>query len=448
MNQYDINPDEITDKVVGATIGTSTPQTSEAVLITDKVGLMDFLCIGETLTQVNEITIKSSISEQDGIDIANGRDIDTQHKVLCSLDIIGEINATERDRLIPIMPGSKLSVATSEQIAKFLGFEMTPEKIKIGHLQRRADIPIVMEKSWFYKHISIFGKTGSGKSNLSKVILKAMRDTLPTPILIIDPHGEYEGDIIEIESTVINNYDNLTTKGEVIDEMNKTLKASERKIWDDIVLTARASSTIAKKKLTAIDGLVEACSEYYIRGAGIYRDRVLSAIRTLCSMKVIRQRIEAHWGSVPLVINLSGTGYREAEIIVKNIAEIVLELGKKGKPVITFIDEVQLYCPQKRKNVSKDAIINLVKEGRKFGCGVVIASQRPADVDKGIISQCGTNFVLKLTNENDIRQVKNSTENSSKQMFQEVQKLQPGEALLTSPWIKRPCFIRISLFEA
>jgi DNA helicase HerA-like ATPase len=443
MVRLGVKPD--IEEIVGATYGESSPQISEAVLISDKVGLGDFLKIGDTLTQVQEITIKSSISEHDAIDIANGKSIDTQHKVLTKLDIIGEINGTERDRLIPIMPGSKLSLATSKQIAKFLGFEMTPEKIKIGHLQRRPDIPVVIEKEHFYRHISILGKTGSGKSNLSKVILKAMQETLSTPIIIVDPHGEYQGDIIEIESTVINNYDNLTTKSEVINEMNKSLKATERKLWDDIVLTARCSSTIAKKKLTEIDGLIEACSDYYLRGAGIYREKILSTVKALCSMKVIRQRIEAHFGSVPLVINLSGTGYREAEMIVKNVAEIVLELGKAGKPIITFIDEIQLFCPQKRKNVSKDAIINLVKEGRKFNCGVVIASQRPADVDKGIISQCGTNFILKLSNENDIRQVKNSTENSSKQMFQEVQKLQPGEALLTSPWVKRAVFIKIDM---
>jgi len=448
LNQYDINPDEITDKIVGATFGDSKPQIATAVIIDEEVGMYDFLTVEDTLIQISDMTIKSTFTEDDAREIAHGNEVDRKVDAIATLDIIGSINGSVNERLHPLTPGSKLKLAMSEQIGKYLGFVEGEGKIKIGHLKRRADVSIVIDPKTFVTHVSIMGMTGSGKSNLSKVILKAMTETLSVPIIIIDPHGEYAGDIIDIESLVINNYDNLTIKSDIINEVNQNLKTSERKIWDDIVLTARASSTIAKKKLSDVDTLVEACSEYYIRGASVYRDKVLSAIRTTSSRKLIKDRIEAHWGSVPLVINLKGTKYLDAEIIVKNVTEMVLELGKAGKPIITFIDEIQNYCSQKRKNISKDAIINLVKEGRKFGCGVVIASQRPADVDKSIISQCGTKFALKLTNMNDITQVRGSTEYATRQMFQEVQKLQPGEALLTSPWIKRPCFIRISLFEA
>jgi len=442
MEMYDVD----LDNVIGAIYGKSTPSKSTAVLTKDTVGLFDFVKIDNTLAQIEDVTITSNVSIEDATDIANGKNMDSHYDVLAKLDIIGDINAGISERLIPLMPSSKLELATSQQIGDYLGFTMDEGKANIGHLKRRDDVPIVLDTQWFDKHISIMGMTGAGKSNLSKIILSTMQKTMTTPIIIIDPHGEYEGDIINIDTMVINTQD--ITVSDVTDAMEEVLSRSEMDTFMDIVRTAPHSSTIKKKGLTGLDALIECCQDFYVRGASRYRKKLIAVATNLGVSQHIKNRMKAHWGSVPLVINLKGMKYEDAELIVKNVAETVLELGKEGKPLITFIDEVQNYCSQKRKNLSKDAIITLISEGRKFGCGVVIMSQRPAKVDKDIISQCNTKFCLKLTNENDIKQVRASTEYATRQMFQEVQKLSIGEALLTSPWLKRPVFIAINRFQS
>ena len=170
---------------------------------------------------------------------------------------------------------------------------------------------------------------------------------------------------------------------------------------------------------------------------------MVEAIRTETIVQTVQGKIIKHDKKKPLVFDLRGVKHEVGESVVNIIAELVLELGKTGRSIITFVDEVQNYCPQKKKALSKESIICLVKEGRKFGCGVVIMSQRPADVDKGIISQCGTKFCLQVTNDNDIRQVRSSTEYATRDMFREVQKLQCGQALLSSPWLKRPVFVAV-----
>ena len=440
MIMYDVD----LEGIVGATFGKASPQKSEAILTNSSVGLFDFVKINETLAQIQNVSIESDVTKDDAVEIALGNKIENRHNVVATLDVIGDINGGINERLHPLMPGSKLELATSQQIGDYLGFTMDEGKANIGHLKRRSDVPIVLDTQWFDKHISIMGMTGAGKSNLSKIILSTMQKTMTTPIIIIDPHGEYEGDIIEIDTMVINTQD--ITVSDVTDAMEEVLSRSEMDTFMDIVRTAPHSSTIRKKGLTGLDALIECCQDFYVRGASRYRKKLIAVATNLGVSQHIKNRMKAHWGSVPLVINLKGMKYEDAELIVKNVAETVLELGKEGKPLITFIDEVQNYCSQKRKNLSKDAIITLISEGRKFGCGVVIMSQRPAKVDKDIISQCNTKFCLKLTNENDIKQVRASTEYATRQMFQEVQKLSIGEALLTSPWLKRPVFISVDLF--
>ena len=76
MNQYDINPDEITGKIVGATFGDSNPQIATAVIVDENVGMYDFLTVEDTLIQISDMTIKSTITEDDAREIARGNAVD------------------------------------------------------------------------------------------------------------------------------------------------------------------------------------------------------------------------------------------------------------------------------------------------------------------------------------------------------------------------------------
>lgn len=433
-------------EIVGSTYGTATPHESEAVIIDEDVGLFDFLTAGDSLTQISELKIESNVSLADAKKIAMGEGKDLRHDVIATLDIIGSINGGVKRRLHPVMPGTELTIATSKKIADFLGFKVTPDMILIGKLLRRGDVPVILEKKWFKNHISIMGMTGFGKSNLSKVILQCLHKWFDETVLIIDPHGEYtDGDVIHVDHLVGD-----TGKVEpefVIDRANQLFGSKTTNSFQHIVDIAKTSPTIKRKGLSGLEAIVEACDDYYINGGSQFKRHILKAIKIETIISEIQKKIINHTGGVPLIINLKGMKYDQAEAIVDMIAELILEQGKAGKPMITFIDEVHNYCPQKKKAISKDSIITLIAEGRKFGCGVVLMSQRPAKVDKDIISQCSTKFCLKLTNANDIRQVKASTEYATTGMFKEVQKLLLGEALLSSPWINRPVFMKIHEYK-
>ena len=78
---------------------------------------------------------------------------------------------------------------------------------------------------------------------------------------------------------------------------------------------------------------------------------------------------------------------------------------KKRQPIALFCDEAHLYLPNKiTEGVEEKGLKSferIAKEGRKYGVALVVISQRPADVNKTILSQCGNFIAMRLTNPED-----------------------------------------------
>lgn len=65
------------------------------------------------------------------------------------------------------------------------------------------------------------------------------------------------------------------------------------------------------------------------------------------------------------------------------------------------MEEAHRYLGRDDASLARDAVQRIVKEGRKFGIGAMIVSQRPSEIDDTILSQCGTLFSLRLSNSAD-----------------------------------------------
>jgi DNA helicase HerA-like ATPase len=85
----------------------------------------------------------------------------------------------------------------------------------------------------------------------------------------------------------------------------------------------------------------------------------------------------------------------------------------------------------------------IAAEGRKFGLGLTIISQRAAKIDKNVLSQCNTQMILKVTNPNDIKAIVSSLEGMSEGMDEEIQRLPIGVALVIGGNIQMPLFIDV-----
>jgi DNA helicase HerA-like ATPase len=74
---------------------------------------------------------------------------------------------------------------------------------------------------------------------------------------------------------------------------------------------------------------------------------------------------------------------------------------------------------------------------------MMVISQRPARIDKNVLSQCNTQIVLKVTNPNDLQAIRKGLEGISVEAEAEIKRLPPGVAMIVSGDIERPIVVEI-----
>jgi hypothetical protein len=91
----------------------------------------------------------------------------------------------------------------------------------------------------------------------------------------------------------------------------------------------------------------------------------------------------------------------------------------QDQPILLVVDEAQNYAPEQNTGrlasarASFEALFEIATEGRKFACGLMVASQRPARVNKDILSQCNTQFIFRMVSVEDLDAVRDCFEGSS-----------------------------------
>ena len=150
-------------------------------------------------------------------------------------------------------------------------------------------------------------------------------------------------------------------------------------------------------------------------------------------------------------INLKGVPPDVQDVVVARLTKELFDERKAGKipPFLMVVEEAHNYCPERGvgKAVSSAILRTVASEGRKFGMGLCIVSQRPAKVDKNIISQCNTNIILKVTNPNDLKAIINSVEGLTNQTYKEIQRLPIGVALISGAGLQMPVMTEIRTRE-
>ena len=94
---------------------------------------------------------------------------------------------------------------------------------------------------------------------------------------------------------------------------------------------------------------------------------------------------------------------------------------------------------------SKYAVEKVFKEGRKFGVGAMVISQRPSEISETILAQVGTFIALRLTNSGDQSIVKSSAPDNLNSLIDLLPALRTGEAIVVGEAIKIPSRVRIKL---
>ncbi|MNG66273.1 AAA-like domain protein [compost metagenome] len=154
------------------------------------------------------------------------------------------------------------------------------------------------------------------------------------------------------------------------------------------------------------------------------------------------------------ILDLSGMPSNQLDMLLGSIMSIVFEAslwgrnlssGLKKNPVLFVLEEAHRYLSNNDDGLTKDLVQRVAKEGRKFGVGLMIISQRPSEIDDTILSQCGTLFALRLTNANDRSKVKAAMSDGLSSLIDSLPILRTGEAIIIGEAAKLPSRCKFKL---
>ncbi len=119
--------------------------------------------------------------------------------------------------------------------------------------------------------------------------------------------------------------------------------------------------------------------------------------------------------------------------------------GGISRPVLIVMEEAHRYLSREADGPAREMVQRVVKEGRKFGIGAMIISQRPSEIDDTILSQCGTFVALRLSNSPDRGKVQAALPDCLTGIVDSLPVLRTGEAIITGEAARLPIRCRITL---
>jgi len=153
-------------------------------------------------------------------------------------------------------------------------------------------------------------------------------------------------------------------------------------------------------------------------------------------------------GEKPItVLDLSGIPPSVLDDLVGAVLRILFDglfwgrnvkAGARHRPLLVALEEAHTYLPNDGKGRAATAARRIAKEGRKYGVGLMLVSQRPSEIDNTILSQCGTMIAMRLTNEKDRSQIKTCASDNLEGLFSMLSILRTGEALVVGEAVGLP----------
>lgn len=170
-----------------------------------------------------------------------------------------------------------------------------------------------------------------------------------------------------------------------------------------------------------------------------------------------RQRAKAGPSDV-VILDLSLLATEVLENVTALIGRLILEflqrLGEHGGeeargslPVVLVLEEAQNYIQQARheedESIARAVFERIAREGRKYGLSLVVASQRPSELSKTVLSQCNSFIVHRLQNPEDLRYFREIVPGIFGPMLDQVSALAPQTALVLGECVPAPVLVRI-----
>lgn len=360
----------------------------------------------------------------------------------------------------PLDPGVEVLRAEDDFIQDILGLEKKKNSAYIGILDGREHLKVYLDMhKVLSKHVVILAKSGSGKSYFTSVLLEELL-LKKIPLVVIDPHGEYSS----LKYPNPKDKENMLRFGveaqgflkqiqEFSPDTHVNTEAKPLKLSNRNLSSAELVHLLPTKLSSAQLGLVygalknlggridfnellielEATEDNNSKWTLIHIFEYVKKLNLFSESPTLMGEL-VHPGKMSIV-NLRGVAQDIQEIVVYKLIHDLFEERKKNTipPFFLIIEECHTFVPERSFGEAKSSAIirQVAAEGRKFGLGLCLITQRPSRVDKSSISQASTQIILKVTNPNDIRAISHSIEGITLHTEKEIQNIPIGTALVT-----------------
>jgi DNA helicase HerA-like ATPase len=157
------------------------------------------------------------------------------------------------------------------------------------------------------------------------------------------------------------------------------------------------------------------------------------------------------------VVQLGGLGPRDQQTVVATLLRRAYR-GRQGTirgdvdalseqylpfPIFVLIEESHRFAPAGAEVISTNLLKEILAEGRKFGVGVGLVSQRPGKLDQDVLSQCMTQCIMRIVNPVDQQSVAAAVESVSRDLLDELPSLSKGQAVVTGAGVNTTVLCRV-----
>lgn len=401
---------------------------------------------------------------------------------------------------IPPQPGDQIHLASNDTLAEILSPFRHGDigSAFIGSLLTRESgaVPVVLSvRDVVSTHLAILASTGAGKSYTAGVLIEElMQKYNRAAVVIVDPHGEYHtlssiqnderfaGDDgytpevriltpekirVRFSSLTESDIKYLLPDG-TSDKMLHFLRQAFRSLQDRLKAEGRRDYLYSYFDLRD-----EVQRQQYGTNKG---DQDPGDGGNVSSIQGLLWRLDSRFDRTDsifhphdhlelsslykpgrcTVLQLSEIDQQEQQVIVGTLLRRVnkareLTVGnhvEKGEnfldyPVFTLLEEAHRFAPAGASVVSTHVLKQILSEGRKFGVGIGLITQRPGKLDQDVLSQCMTQIIMRIVNPIDQQTVAQSVESAGRTMLAELPALTKGQAIISGVGINSPVMCRI-----
>ena len=371
-------------------------------------------------------------------------------------------------------------------------------RLRIGGSMARGDVQVdIAAERVAARHLAILAMTGGGKTVAARRVLRELI-SIGYPILIFDPHGDYLGlwekqslfpktDVKLFYPHIVMTDENRRIVDILISKMTEGLTEPQQELlnWLLTTIQPKAGQPVLDfiRTLIIVAERIRAKKDPGVgKGDGAEINigaSTANAVRR--SLKLVEERLQKmevsndrlrkvlkglQFEALPdpdgrpeaivrpwqvSILYLGGYDHLTQSTIVSVVMESLFghraELADRIAPFLTVVEEAQNFVPSAREGTeetpSLSTLRKVITEGRKFGVGLILITQRPSRVDETILAQCNSFLVMRLVNPKDQTYVRSVMENLPESDARMLPGFGPGQGIISGQAVRFPLLVKI-----